>query len=74
MSASPGIAFDWLGGLRSSSPACPALAEIIDPRSGEGPFRNASDDAVLRQIVAIFAEAVAGVENAAKNALSSGTR
>ena len=45
-----------------------ALAEIIDPRSGERPFRNASDDAVLQQIVAIFAEAVAGVENAAKNA------
>ena len=43
-----------------------ALAAIVDPTTGERPFQNATDDTMLQQIVAIFAEAVAQVENAAK--------
>lgn len=42
-----------------------ALAEIVDPRSGEKPFQNASDDTILQQTVAEFAETSAATENAA---------
>lgn len=42
-----------------------SLAEIIDPRTGEKPFQNGSDDTILQQTVAEFAEATASVENAA---------
>lgn len=42
------------------------LAEIVEPSSGEKPFQNATDDAILQQIVAIFAEQTARAENAAK--------
>lgn len=42
-----------------------ALALIVDPRTGEKPFQNATDDTILQQVVAIFAEAVSNVENAA---------
>jgi uncharacterized phage protein gp47/JayE len=44
------------------------LAEIVEPSSGEKPFQNAGDDAILQQIVAIFAEQTARVENTAKTA------
>ena len=42
------------------------LAGIVEPTSGEKPFQNASDDSILQQIVAVFAEQTARVENAAK--------
>ncbi len=41
------------------------LAEIVDPRTGEKPFQNATDDTILQQTVAEFAEATAATENAA---------
>ena len=44
------------------------LAIITDPRTGEKPFQNATDDTILQQVVAIFAEAVAKCENAAAQA------
>lgn len=44
------------------------LALIVDPKTGEYPFQNSSDDTVLQQVTAIFAEAVANVENAAATA------
>lgn len=44
------------------------LAIIVDPRTGDKPFQNASDDTILQQIVAIFAEEVSFTENAAHEA------
>lgn len=41
------------------------LALITDPRSGQKPFQNATDDTILQQVVAILAEAIANTENAA---------
>lgn len=41
------------------------LAEIVDPRTDEKPFQNATDDTILQQTVAEFAEADMAAENAA---------
>ena len=41
------------------------LAEIIDPTSGERPFLNSTDDTILQQIAAVFAEQLAFCWNAA---------
>lgn len=42
------------------------LAEIVEPSTGEKPFQNNTDDAILQQIVAIISEQIAKVENIAK--------
>lgn len=42
-----------------------AIADIVDPASGEFPFRNVSDDSILQQVIGVFAEALAEVWNAA---------
>lgn len=41
------------------------MAEIVDPRTGEKPFQNATDDTILQQTVAEFSEADMATENAA---------
>lgn len=41
------------------------LAIIVDPKTGEYPFQNASDDSILQQVVGVFAEALAEAWNAA---------
>lgn len=34
------------------------LANIVDPSTGEYPFQNAADDAILQQVVGVFASAL----------------
>ena len=34
------------------------LANIVDPATGEYPFQNAADDAILQQVVGVFASAL----------------
>lgn len=38
------------------------FADIVDPRTGEKPFQNGTDDTILQQVVAIFAEEVSILE------------
>ncbi len=44
------------------------MAEIQDPVTGEYPFQNASDDAILQQVIGVFSEALSEGWNAAANA------
>lgn len=41
------------------------LSDIVDPRTGQFPFQNPSDDTVLQQIVGVFSEALSECWNAA---------
>ncbi len=42
-----------------------AHALIVDPRTGEVPFQNGSDDTILQQVVAIISEAIQACDNGA---------
>lgn len=44
------------------------LLAIVDPKTGEYPFQNASDDSILQQVVGVFAEALSEAWNAAYQA------
>ena len=45
-----------------------SIALIVDPATGEYPFQNAADDAILQQIVGVFASALEAAWEAAYEA------